>query len=141
MSHTQRLAGWPLWLCLFFLRTLNAIFLRTYFDPDEYWQTIEVAHHAIFGYGWLSWEWIIGLRSILSVIPFIAYFQVIQLFALDSDITIVIFSKISSEFIDLWPKNNTGLHRCILRLLGLQVGKSSIQKVLCRRFYTHDDAH
>jgi phosphatidylinositol glycan class B len=42
-------------LCLF--RTLNALLVQTYFNPDEYWQGPEVAHHMAFGYGHLTWEW------------------------------------------------------------------------------------
>jgi GPI mannosyltransferase 3 len=40
-----------LWLfvpCLL-LRAVNALLLRTFFNPDEYWQSLEVAHHAVFG--------------------------------------------------------------------------------------------
>ena len=29
----------------------------TFFQPDEYFQSLEVAHHAVFGYGQLTWEW------------------------------------------------------------------------------------
>lgn len=39
----------------------------TFFQPDEYFQSLEVAHHAVFGYGQLTWEWLAPnpIRSIV----------------------------------------------------------------------------
>ncbi len=34
--------------CLFF-RLINALLIRTTFAPDEYWQSLEVAHRMVFG--------------------------------------------------------------------------------------------
>lgn len=31
-------------------RMLNAMLVQTYFNPDEHWQSLEVAHHIVFGY-------------------------------------------------------------------------------------------
>lgn len=59
-------------------RIFNAIIVNTYFDPDEYWQSIEIAHHTVFGYGWVTWEWLVGLRSWLYPLPFVAYFSLIK---------------------------------------------------------------
>ncbi|PSR83058.1 hypothetical protein PHLCEN_2v5862 [Hermanssonia centrifuga] len=35
--------------------------------PDEFFQSLEVAHHLVFGYGHLTWEWLSPkpIRSIL----------------------------------------------------------------------------
>ena len=53
------------WFLLCFgLRVLNALAVRqTFFVPDEYWQALEVAHHAVFGWGDITWEWQWSLRS------------------------------------------------------------------------------
>jgi hypothetical protein len=40
----------PLWLPLVLLRALHACLLQTHFNPDEYWQSLEVAHVMVFGY-------------------------------------------------------------------------------------------
>ena len=37
-----------LFLCVF--RILNALLCCTAFVPDEYWQSLEVAHNMVFGY-------------------------------------------------------------------------------------------
>lgn len=35
-------------------RLINSLVVRSYFSPDEYWQSLEVAHNMIFGYGELT---------------------------------------------------------------------------------------
>ncbi len=32
------------------VRVIQVLLLQTYFNPDEYWQCLEVAHHLAFGY-------------------------------------------------------------------------------------------
>ncbi|KAI0040325.1 glycosyltransferase family 22 protein [Auriscalpium vulgare] len=39
------------------VRILAALFTRSFFQPDEYFQSLEPAHHLVFGYGHLTWEW------------------------------------------------------------------------------------
>ncbi|EJF66110.1 hypothetical protein DICSQDRAFT_97929 [Dichomitus squalens LYAD-421 SS1] len=39
------------------VRIVIALGTRTFFQPDEFFQSLEVAHHAVFGYGQLTWEW------------------------------------------------------------------------------------
>jgi phosphatidylinositol glycan class B len=43
-------------------RFANALCVVTFFNPDEYWQSLEPAHRMAFGYGHLTWEWAVGLR-------------------------------------------------------------------------------
>jgi GPI mannosyltransferase 3 len=44
-----------LMLCLY--RILNALLIRTQFDADEYWQTLEPAYCQVFPSCALTWEW------------------------------------------------------------------------------------
>ena len=37
-------------------RILIAVSTFTFFQPDEFYQSLEVAHRAVFGYGRLTWE-------------------------------------------------------------------------------------
>ena len=32
------------------VRVIHAVLLHTFFNPDEYWQSLEVAHQLTFGY-------------------------------------------------------------------------------------------
>ncbi|KIP12253.1 glycosyltransferase family 22 protein [Phlebiopsis gigantea 11061_1 CR5-6] len=49
------------------VRICIALVTQTFFQPDEYFQSLEVAHHLVFGYGHLTWEWLSDkpIRSIL----------------------------------------------------------------------------
>ncbi len=48
---------WKIWLISLASRLVGAWLVRTYFNPDEYWQSVEVAHGLAFGYGYRTWEW------------------------------------------------------------------------------------
>jgi phosphatidylinositol glycan class B len=43
-------SGLVLFLAILVFRIYNAIAIKTSFDPDEYWQSLEVAHETAFGY-------------------------------------------------------------------------------------------
>ncbi|KAJ6525673.1 glycosyltransferase family 22 protein [Mycena capillaripes] len=49
------------------VRVFIALCTSTVFQPDEYFQSLEPAHHLVFGYGHLTWEWLSPrpIRSIL----------------------------------------------------------------------------
>ena len=70
--------------CVLF-RVVNALCVRTFFSADEYWQSVEVAHKLVFGYGHLTWEWTHGLRGYLHPLDFpeIPY-KIAQTIGLDS---------------------------------------------------------
>uniref|UniRef100_A0A915PZE9 Mannosyltransferase n=1 Tax=Setaria digitata TaxID=48799 RepID=A0A915PZE9_9BILA len=63
------LSKFTLLCALIILRLVNVFLVRTYFVPDELFQSVEVAHWAVYGTGYLSWEWMASLRSALH--PFI----------------------------------------------------------------------
>lgn len=78
--------GFPkLLLLLITLRVINSLFIATFFDPDEYWQSMEVAHSVVFGYGYKTWEWRenIALRSYIHPLIFIIYYKIIKALHLD----------------------------------------------------------
>jgi len=37
-------------LMMMVFRLFNCMLVQTYYVPDEYWQSLEVAHHQAFGY-------------------------------------------------------------------------------------------
>ena len=39
-----------IFLGLLVIRLVNAMLIQTYFVPDEYWQSVEVAHKMVFEY-------------------------------------------------------------------------------------------
>ncbi len=48
--------SYPLLIPLLF-RSLTLLLPQTYFQPDEFYQSLEPAHRLIYGYGYLTWEW------------------------------------------------------------------------------------
>ncbi|KAK0164726.1 hypothetical protein PV328_003315 [Microctonus aethiopoides] len=50
-------------------RIISICVVQTYYVPDEYWQSLEIAHQMVFGYGYETWEWHLKIRS--YVYPFL----------------------------------------------------------------------
>ena len=43
--------GWAAFWAIWAWRAAQAVLVCTYFNPDEYWQSLEVAHEMVFGCG------------------------------------------------------------------------------------------
>ncbi|CAH8628153.1 unnamed protein product [Heterobilharzia americana] len=78
--------SWNLFICLLIFRFLNALLIQTSYVPDEYWQSIEVAHKWVFAYGSLTWEWQpdIALRSPFHPLLISLLYRFISLLGIDS---------------------------------------------------------
>lgn len=64
-------------------RIANALSTKTFFQPDEYWQSLEPAHRLAYGYGYLTWEWHEGLRSSLPPLLGAGIYKALQLLSLE----------------------------------------------------------
>jgi len=82
-----------LFVYLLLFRCIVAIITsRTVFAPDEHWQSLEVAHRIVFGYGYETWEWHDPrsgwgsgpIRNPLYPAMFVPIFWVLQKLALDN---------------------------------------------------------
>ncbi|KAI8017592.1 GPI mannosyltransferase 3 [Camellia lanceoleosa] len=71
------------------LRMANSLLVQTYFNPDEHWQALEVAHRITFGYGHLTWEWKKGIRSYLHPMVFAFLYKILALFHLDTPLFMI----------------------------------------------------
>lgn len=67
------------------VRVFIALATQTFFQPDEYYQSLEVAHHLVFGYGHLTWEWLTPkpIRSILYPLLNVPIYLLLQSLGLD----------------------------------------------------------
>ncbi|KAI0382937.1 glycosyltransferase family 22 protein [Hypomontagnella monticulosa] len=68
---------------IFAFRLINALCVRTFFQPDEYFQALEPAWHMIFGEdsgAWLTWEWKHQLRSSVHPAVFAFGYYVVKSF-------------------------------------------------------------
>ncbi|KAJ4487707.1 glycosyltransferase family 22 protein [Lentinula aciculospora] len=68
------------------LRIFIALCTRTVFQPDEYFQALEPAHHIVFGYGHLTWEWLSPqpIRSIVYPALNVPIYWILKQNGLDS---------------------------------------------------------
>ncbi|KAJ8305556.1 hypothetical protein KUTeg_016101 [Tegillarca granosa] len=76
-------------LGLIAFRVTNALLIQTQFVPDEYWQSLEVAHNMVFGYGYMTWEWREGLRGYLYPSLIALLYKILAIFHLDYRILLV----------------------------------------------------
>lgn len=71
-------------LSLLTVRLFHLYIVRSWFVPDEYWQSLEISHYVTFGFGYRTWEWIVGIRSYMSISWIIIVFKILKFFSLDS---------------------------------------------------------
>jgi len=71
-----------LFLALLSFRIVNALLVQTYFQADEYWQSLEIAHRRVFGYGYETWDWKFGLRGYAFPFVFELAFRVLKFLGL-----------------------------------------------------------
>ncbi|KAI1940377.1 glycosylphosphatidylinositol anchor biosynthesis [Ophidiomyces ophidiicola] len=75
----RRIAARDLLLFLVAFRILNALCVNTFFQPDEFFQSLEPAWQLTFGRGsgaWITWEWKHHLRSALHPYLFAAVYSI-----------------------------------------------------------------
>ncbi|KAG0598086.1 hypothetical protein M758_12G044700 [Ceratodon purpureus] len=92
-SPTQFDDAWreeSVWKVCLAVRLVNSLLVQTYFNPDEHWQALEVAHRTVFGYGHLTWEWEQGLRSYVHPLLFAAFYKILAILHLDNSWFMVI---------------------------------------------------
>ncbi|KAI0115188.1 glycosyltransferase family 22 protein [Daldinia grandis] len=68
---------------IFAVRFINALCVRTFFQPDEYFQALEPAWNLVFGDdsgAWLTWEWKHQLRSSIHPTIFAFGYWIVQNF-------------------------------------------------------------
>jgi phosphatidylinositol glycan class B len=77
---------------VFLITRLSSVFVvQTWFVPDEYWQSLEVSHRLSFGYGYLTWEWFEGIRSLIYPLLFCIPYKLLAYFSLDDPKALVTF--------------------------------------------------
>ncbi|KAI0086193.1 glycosyltransferase family 22 protein [Irpex rosettiformis] len=77
---------WKLVIIAVSIRVLVALTTQTFFQPDEYYQSLEVAHRLVFGYGHITWEWLTQqpIRSIVYPILNVPVYLALKQLRLDN---------------------------------------------------------
>lgn len=78
-------------ISLLTIRLFHLYIVRSWYVPDEYWQSLEIAHNITFGFGYRTWEWIVGIRSYISVSWIVMVYTTLKFFSLDT-LTLLIWS-------------------------------------------------
>jgi len=118
------------------LRMINVFFVKTWFVPDEYWQSLEVAHSLTYGYGYLTWEWVVGLRSYLYPLMFSVLYKFQNVLGLDRyafflTVSPRLFQAVISAFSD-WC-----FYLCIDVVFNERLAKLSLYCLLCSWFWLY----
>ncbi|XP_028164837.1 GPI mannosyltransferase 3 isoform X6 [Ostrinia furnacalis] len=79
---------------ILFVRIASVFVVQTWYVPDEYWQTLEVAHKQVFGYGALTWEWTKGIRSYLYPSVVAALYTILKFTGLDHPQALILLPRI-----------------------------------------------
>jgi len=82
-----------IFLMLILFRFYNSISQSTFFVPDEYWQSIEVAHNYVYNYGYLTWEWKEKIRSFSYPLLFTLPYMILKRYNLD-DTDLLVYTSL-----------------------------------------------
>ncbi|XP_051156089.1 GPI mannosyltransferase 3, partial [Leptopilina boulardi] len=105
---------------LFFLiiwRLCSVFIVQTFHVPDEYWQSVEVAHKLTFNYGYLTWEWTAKIRSYIYPFLISILYHILRLLHIDHVTLLIylprIFQALLSAYSDyrfyIWSKSKWSL--------------------------------
>ena len=64
---------------IYSFRLLCGLFITTFLFPDEWWQFSEPAYKAVYGNGYLTWDWHAGIRSFVPLLPTIALLKIAKM--------------------------------------------------------------
>ncbi|KAH3763718.1 GPI mannosyltransferase 3 [Pelomyxa schiedti] len=102
-------------------RLACGVVVGTWFDADEYWQSMEVAHNLVFGVGHMTWEWREMIRGWVHPLIFACVYKVLLIMGCDTAFLVIyaprfiqaVFCAIGDIFV--W--------KLATRIWGPQVGK------------------
>ncbi|PKI82369.1 Gpi10p [Malassezia vespertilionis] len=96
---------------------------RTFFQPDEYWQSLEIAHRIVFGYGYRTWEWIgTPIRSIAHPALFVPWYALLKWTGMDSSLTLLTIGPPIQQAL-ISAVGDWYAYRLILRIGGQRVAQ------------------
>ena len=93
-ADTSQFSERTLFCCLLLFRTLNALTIKTFFVPDEFWQGPEVAHRIAYGYGYLTWEWYECIRGWTSPAIYAVAYQILAVLRFDSALAVTLVPRL-----------------------------------------------
>eukprot|EP01134_Creolimax_fragrantissima_P006177 CFRG6177T1 len=83
------------------VRVLQALSLRTAFVPDEWYQSLEIAHAVVYGRGYITWEWLTHMRGVFHPYLFVFVFKVLHLHGLDSPLALIHIPRVLQGIVEV----------------------------------------
>lgn len=77
MTKSTVLSSYKLFAFIFIFRLANSFAIETFFQADEFFQALEPAHHFVYGYGYLTWEWKQQLRSAIHPLIYVLGYKLV----------------------------------------------------------------
>lgn len=98
---------------------------RTLFQPDEHWQSLEIAHGIVFGYGYRTWEWTghTPIRSIVHPASFVPLYALLKACGLDGDTFIMVCCM------HLYQTTAPALQQALITAVGDACAFSLVQRI------------
>ncbi|XP_049833004.1 GPI mannosyltransferase 3 [Schistocerca gregaria] len=82
-------------VCLLLVLRLVSVFLvSTFYVPDEYWQSLEIAHRLAYGYGYTTWEWKVGIRSYVYPSLIALMYKIMNIIKIDTVENLILLPRI-----------------------------------------------
>ena len=116
-----------LFLPFLLLRCVTAVVLRTYFNPDEPWQSLEVAYSVVWPpYGHRTWEWTptARIRGWAHVLPFVAFYRALRALHVDTAFTVAYGPRLLQAV--LVAVADAHFYRLAVRLIGEQAARWAV---------------
>ncbi|KAF5294624.1 hypothetical protein FQA39_LY02756 [Lamprigera yunnana] len=85
-----------------FFRLSSVFIVQTWFVPDEYWQSLEVAHKLAFDYGYLTWEWKMGIRSYAYPLAIAVLYKILHVLHLDYAFVLIYAPRILQSLLSTY---------------------------------------
>ncbi|XP_050293187.1 GPI mannosyltransferase 3 [Anthonomus grandis grandis] len=100
--RAQTFKNLDVFLILVGVKLLSVVVVQTYFVPDEYYQSLEVAHKFAFGYGHLTWEWHQGIRSYAYPLIFSAFYKIMKVLRLDTPVAVIFVPRVAQALLSAY---------------------------------------
>jgi phosphatidylinositol glycan class B len=99
-----RFTHFQIFLLLIAWRVSSVFIVQTSHVPDEYWQSLEVAHKLAFNYGYLTWEWHIGIRNYLYPFLISIFYWLTNILQVDYDFILIFFPRIFQALLSAYSE-------------------------------------
>ncbi|CCH59752.1 hypothetical protein TBLA_0B09350 [Henningerozyma blattae CBS 6284] len=110
------------------VRLINSFLTNTFFQADEFYQSLEPAHFKAFGYGTLTWEWNQGLRSYAFPLIFELVYRLSNWFTIITTVALQLFVTTWGWVLNLNLLNPQLTQQVLLDMYGLPTNYHSFME-------------